>query len=193
MKELRDGIVSRGKRDERFIALGKAKGRRDAKYSDPEDLEKSGAISEKEMQFLYDQVKQKGMLSVVEIGTWFGTSAAAMIEAGAEVDSCDRHDVCVVKDERHERLCKYTMASTEFLKRMKSLRHAYDMAFIDGKLKNDDAKLLLGLLRPPRLIILHDWKYGSRKGDYNVALLRKRKKFKVIPVDGTYLVMLKEK
>ena len=88
---------------------------------------------------------------ILEIGTWYGASAAAMVDAGwydgrkVEVWTCDKHDFYQPADEFKDRIYYYNMLSGEMLRKLKD-KGPFDMAFVDARLKEGDEERLAALL-----------------------------------------------
>ena len=171
--EIRERVIRAGKKTKRFKALGKAKGREDPKYTDEENLEESGAITKVDAEFLWAFILERKPKVIVEIGTWFGTSAAVMAKAQStytddgRVYTCDKHNVYVLDNPK----VRYSnCGSTRFLEKMIRNRVRAGMVFTDARLKLRDIPLLMDVMRKPRLFLTHD--YNDSKGRSNIKLVK---------------------
>lgn len=129
----------------------------------------SKTIKDNDCAFLYEFIKLHAVTAAIEIGTWLGTSAMIMAECGVEVWTCDQHKMFTYK---HPKIHYYNMWSTEFLKKMKSKKIKFDMAFLDGRVMYKDASILMSLLKKKSPIILHDY-ISDKKGVRNYKIIKK--------------------
>lgn len=129
----------------------------------------SRTINDDDCAFLYNFIKLHAVTTAVEIGTWLGTSAMIMAECGVEVWTCDQHKMFTYK---HPKIHYYNMWSTAFLKKLKKDKLKFDMAFLDGRLMNEDVKRMVKLLNSKASILTHDY-MGNAKGVRNFKSLKK--------------------
>jgi predicted O-methyltransferase YrrM len=162
-----------------LVAVAHAKGLTDdPKYFDPNSMTDTGAISVEDAKLLYAFVALARPMSILEVGTWFGTSAAVMALADkGDIWTCDRNNVYVPEATRaffkgrSPRITYDNCSSTYFLKRMRHDRRIFQFAFIDASLKRADAQLLRKVLEPSSLIAFHDFE-ANKKGERNWQMLR---------------------
>jgi predicted O-methyltransferase YrrM len=188
VEAVRRSVVLSGKRQASFGALGKRKKRKDAKYTDLDNIDESGAVTLPDALFLYSLVVAFKPKRILEIGTWFGTTAYIMEKAqrdtGIEpcVHTCDKHDVFVRNKDSAVRY--YNKMSTSFLKKM--LGPKADFIFIDARLEREDPKLIKKMCTKDTVIACHDW--GQGKGTANIKAMKVLKKKLYVPktqeVDG---------
>jgi len=167
LKEIRDDIVSRGKRGPKFKKL--ARGKEGAKYEDPDNLEESGSITLEDCEVLYALVKGEDPKVIFEIGTWFGVSAAIMRKAapGAQIYTCDFHNVCILEDDTINRM---KMPSNFALKKLQKRGVKIDFVFADGQVLDGDARRLVKM--GVKTFITHDYEKG-KKGERNIHTMGK--------------------
>jgi len=169
VKELHEEIVSIGKSQEKLRKLGVKEGKSDnPKYSDPNDMVHTGAITVDDAQILYDYVKENDIKVVLELGTWFGTSAYVMALAGAHVITCDKNNVFVEYEPLVDKVSYFNMLSTEFLKQNKG---KFDFVFADASLKAADPKMIKKAFSGPIRFATHDYTDG-KKGVRNINKMR---------------------
>jgi len=164
------GVVQTGKQSPKLKALAKERGLSGAKYDDVSNMGETGAISIQDAYLLYWMVKTFKPKKILEIGTWFGTSAAVMREGcqDTEVFTCDKNNVFVC--EKMDRIHYHNMGSTPFLKKMRADGHKFDMVFMDGRFYPKDERRVLKLMRRP-IYATHDYEEGQ-KGWRNIHALR---------------------
>jgi len=174
LKEIRDDIISRGKRSKKFYKLPRAK-KNTSKYLEPDNLEVSGAIGLDDCEVLYDLVQRVKPKVIFEIGTWFGTSAAIMRAAApeAEIYTCDKNDVSVI-DISGIHLWK--MTSKKAIKKIMEIGKKVDLVFIDARLMPGDERRLAKM--SIKVIAVDDYP-GKNKGYRNIQRLKKVLKGKV--------------
>lgn len=154
VKRTWESVIKTGKSNPEYQKAGEG-----PKYKDPNDLENSGSINLIDANILYNLTKEVSAGEVFEIGTWFGTSAAIMSEAGAMVSTCDKHNFLPQLTIASYGIEFYNMSSHRALS---AQRLDYDMVFVDGKLDKRDAKILVK--RSMRCIFaLHDF-VDDKKG-----------------------------
>ena len=177
LEELWTKIVSTGKKSQGFTILGRIKGRDDAKYRDPNDLEKSGAASIVDCGELYSAVQNLRPRVIVEVGTWFGTTAMIMAKAliESQMDSviytCDKHNVYHQMDPYRDYIRYYNMRSHKFFQRIIRAGKRADFIFLDASLKEIDMPYLKNLCHKDTVIYGHDM--HQRKGKKNIMLIQK--------------------
>lgn len=171
--ELRRSIVRAGKHSPKLQAIAYAKGLTDdPKYFNPDDDKETGAIDTNDALLLYSLVRMLRPKNIVEVGTWFGTSAAAMAKGGdVTVYTCDRNDVYVRTNAWACKIRYHQSVSSQWLRCLKDSGIRAQMAFIDANLKDIDPKLLRRILDGGSPIVLHDFS-GDLKGVRNWRILR---------------------
>lgn len=113
--------------------------------------------------------------TVIEIGTFLGNSAYAMLDMTNRVFTCDRDNDCVEAIPGRLMTFPYTH-STAFLKKLSETKEPTgepiraDLFFVDGRLAMEDLGLVLGLSHSNTLFILDDYR-GNEKGVINARLL----------------------
>lgn len=192
ISSLRRAIVWQGKRSAKFKEVAKVKGRDNPKYADPDNMIDTGAVPEEDCFLLYSLIQEWRPNTIVEIGTWFGTSAMimakAMIDAGIQgrIYTCDKHDV-YCPGEPYSDLIKYkNMQSGEFLKRLLKKRVAADMFFVDASLKGNDHKLIRKLRNGKLRFVGHDY---HQKGKRNCGLMKQAVKSLKFELHGITFVL----
>jgi len=166
LRKLREDLILKGKHSPKFkvVAEEYAKGN-DAKYTELDNIEESGAINQRDAEVLYDLIREHKIKTVFEVGTWFGTSALIMAVAGAQVWTCDVKDYYVAD---HSRIKYYQGKSSKILRQLKGMK--FDLVFMDGRFKNDDCRRIS---RMCKIFVTHDYKSGA-KGIRNIREMKKR-------------------
>ena len=166
LKKLREDLILKGKHSPKFkvVAEKYVKGN-DAKYTELDNLERSGAINQRDAEVLYDLIKKHKIKTVFEIGTWFGTSALMMAEAGAKVWTCDIKDYYVAD---HPGIYFRQGSSSKMLRELKGLK--FGLVFMDGRFRNDDCRRISRICK---IFVTHDYKKG-KKGIRNIREMKKR-------------------
>jgi len=157
IKALHFDIVWKGKHSPKLRAIAKERGD-SPKYCCPEQLDNSGAIRDYEAIFLYKIVKYFNAKKILEIGTWFGTSASVMAEYADAVYTCDKHDVYVADNPKVKYSNEY---STSFIKRLKHDGQKFDLVFADGKVDMEDAKRIVSMMNK-FVFVTHDYAKGQK-------------------------------
>jgi predicted O-methyltransferase YrrM len=140
------------------------------KFFNPDNLDESGAVSLEDAKFLYDYVKRNAPKNILEIGTWFGTSAYVMASLPyVTVQTIDQHDVFV-------KIPGYAVAychgkSKDALPVLVGNGFRYDMVFCDASLLKGDAECIINMCRPLRFLT-HDYVKGQ-KGYENIKRMKK--------------------
>jgi len=118
--------------------------------------------------------------TVIEIGTWFGTSAAVMESVNhCKIYTCDKQNVYSVTNKN---IVFYNLLSDQFLKKIIKKEISADLCFIDANLRPGDAEMLVKIIKG--VFIVHDYIKGE-KGDRAVSyLIGTGKKFNVLPYNG---------
>lgn len=165
-------VVTRGKHSEKLQNLGKKYS--GPKYTEPDNLKKTGSITAEEGILLCKLIMMLNVADVLEIGTWFGTSAAMMLCHCERLFSCDKHDVCVYESNDFEYYHGYSNA---YIKSIKQDSLDIDMAFIDGQLYEGDAKRLVKMIKP-LIMVMHDY-IPDEKGWRAVEQIKKVKGNKI--------------
>jgi len=181
---MRIELIKKGKRHPRFAQLKykvppneEAK----AKYCDVDDVENSGAIGECDVAAIMSLMKKYQPKTIIEIGTWFGTSAMVMDKAcsgSAEIYTCDKNNVYVYDSKR---VHYYNNGSGNFLSKMKKAGVVADFAFVDGLIV-EDVKKLLRRMSKEGVIFLHDYKKPLKGYRNGAALLSEKPKSKIVKV-----------
>jgi len=178
IRKLHNNIVVAGKHSKKLIRNAKIRGKKknDRKYYDPEYMEKTGSIKEDEAVFLYKFVKYVNPKNnILEIGTWFGTSAVVMAEALRDIGSdkkvytCDKYDLLVVNDEK---IVYRNVMSDVFINTLMSEGIKFDMIFIDAEFAKSDYENVISLINP-LVLIIHDYETGE-KGWRNIVHLKEK-------------------
>ena len=169
LKKLREDLILKGKHSPKFkvVAEKYAKGN-DAKYTELDNIEVSGAINQKDAEVLYNLVQKYKPKKIFEIGTWFGTSALIMataMEWDGEIHTCDVKDYYVVD---HPKIKYYHVKSSKALRQLKGMK--FDMVFMDGRFKNDDCRRISRICK---IFVTHDYDKGE-KGVRNIREMKKR-------------------
>jgi hypothetical protein len=175
VKRLRKEVIFRGKSQPGYAEtkgkelLKKNKHARE-KYCNPNNIDESGSIDELDVELLYGLIQKYNPATIIEVGTWFGTSAMVMDMASgqAEIWTCDKHDLCVYESHR---VHKYTGMSTGFFDRMIESGIKADFVFLDGRLQGDEGKLLR-CTADTFTVFVHDYK-KPEKGWKNIRALQK--------------------
>jgi len=176
VSNLRRDIILKGKRLPEFIELGKQRKRTDEKYTNPDNIDESGAITDMDAKYLYLLVKTINPKTVFEIGTWFGTSAAVMASAfDGLVRTCGLDNVYVKDNPYYDRIVYYQKESTGFLKKMLKNEIYSDFIFVDATLRKEDFALLKKV--STGIIAIHD--FGYPKGESNVRGIQKAMQGKI--------------
>ena len=159
VRKIRDTLVQKGSTSEKFTSISKTE----------------STSSHEDFVFLYMLAKEYGSDPIVEIGTWYGASAAVMAHAtGGAVTSCDKHNV-FVDDEYTKNVEFHNCYSKDFLSKLRQCKIKTRFVFVDGRLKRDDGKKLLKTYSTGKvLFVCHDWNLD--KGRENVKEMSKRLK-----------------
>lgn len=159
---LRNWYVSNGSKTERFKKTGKT--------------ESTSCIAD--FIFLYMLVREYAPRKIVEVGTWYGASAASMALAApdATVYTCDKHNVYVEHEKYSRQIQFYNSYSKDFLKQMVAVGIKTNFFFIDGRLRKDDDKKVMQLFKGMGKVCfaMHDWDLD--KGKFNMKTMLKRMK-----------------
>ena len=166
IEQLRSDLILKGKRNPKFQEDFKTHQKAgDEGYTDLNDIENSGAINLVDAQVLFDMIIARRIRTVFEVGTWFGTSARIMAEAGAEVWTCDSSNYYVAD---YPRITFYHGKSSKILRKLKGMK--FDMVFIDGRFKNDDCRRISRICH---IFATHDYERG-KKGQRCIREMKKR-------------------
>lgn len=176
IKRVRDEIVLKGKHSAKIKKFAKDKPN-NPKYTDPNNLKKTGAISADDAIVLYSIICLLKPKNIFEIGTWFGTSAGIMSMALEDIGSdgtiytCDRKDLVVV-DKKN--IVYYNMQSNLVTEKLYSDGVRLDMVFVDGSFRERDI-LWLTRMMDKKIFVAHD----CIKGEKGYRVMRElRKVFK---------------
>ena len=155
---IRDWFIEKGLKTDAFKATGKTE----------------STSLESDFYFLYLLVKHYKVRTVVEVGTWFGASAAVMALAGANVYTCDQHKVYLKNNRFSDRIKYYNCRSERFFERLRKKEVQADMVFVDGRVRRGDDKQIVRLMDKGAIFASHDWHLD--KGRNNIKLMSKRLK-----------------
>lgn len=167
----------------------------------------TGSITETEAVSLSALAEALHARTVIEVGTFIGTSTEALAAASSvkAVYTCDCSNDCLPQTEKIRTYPK--LRSTDMLRRLVALGVCADLCFFDGVLSEEDVDLLRMVTHKRTLYTVHDYNYGPkirkkggqvyletmpRKGIGNVQLLHPRlpKHVLVEPAEGTTLAAL---
>ena len=167
-------IIRLGKSSKKLIrnAEKRGKSKNDPKYYNPACLERTGAIDCHEYIFLHKAIKYFKPTNILEVGTWFGTSANAMASAlpeGGMVYTCDKYDLFVGE---RENIIYNNGWSSKFISSLITKGIKIDMVFWDAQFKDGDADKIIGMIKP-FIFITHDYEVGE-KGWRCVRELKKK-------------------
>ena len=172
IKKLRKTVIFQGKSQPKFAKLKKPTNEHMAeKYSNPNNIDESGSITEADVELLYELIKKFKPKTILEIGTWLGTSAMVMdlaSEPGTTIYTCDKHDVCTYESFN---VHKYIGMSTGFFDKMITDGVKADFVFLDGRLQGDEGKLLQCTTNS-FIVFVHDYE-KPKKGWKNIRALQK--------------------
>lgn len=107
---------------------------------------------------------------VVEIGTFIGTSAFAILgcKSVKRLFTCDKDNACL---ESQGRLMVYPKTrSTLMLRKLASEVRKIDLFFFDGRIQPADIESIVGLSKPETVYAFDDYE-GHEKGVINADLL----------------------
>jgi len=176
---LRNRLVVAGKTSDKFIKYAKVNGKKGLKWDDPKNTSIAGSIANEDAILLYLIIKKYKPKNILEIGTWFGTSAYIIAQAmkdngiNGRVYTCDKHDLFLDLEEYRNMVEYYNVQSDKFIKKM--IRHGLkiDMAFVDARLSPENIRDLMGMYRGRIVYTNHDWLYdkGMKNLEYAKKLL----------------------
>lgn len=180
IKTMRVELIKKGKRLPNFAQLKYKHPRNEKerqKYCDVDDVDASGAILEHDVEVLYTLVKKYNPKTIIEVGSWFGTSAMVMDKAsnGAAIYTCDKNNVYVYESETVK---FFNKGSGNFFSKMIKANVRADFMFIDGQIVEDIAKLPKCMAKNC-VILFHDYE-KPQKGWRNVEALKKISSFKLL-------------
>lgn len=130
---------------------------------------------------LYSLVRHFQITRAIEVGTFIGKSTVAMASAmddgghPGEIFTCDMSNAFDLTWTGQTRITQFKGASSTAM--LQQLDGAFDFAFLDGRLQNDDLGRLDQLLAPDAIVALDDFE-GMEKGVANLSLLRRMPRFK---------------
>jgi predicted O-methyltransferase YrrM len=164
----------------------------------------TGSIAEDEACSLLALAAFISAKTVVEIGTFIGTSTLAMAAAPTvtHVYTCDVSNDCLPATNRVHTYPHKT--STQMLDDVVRLGVRADLCFFDGCVNTEDVPLLAKVTTPETVYAVHDYNYGPkirkngaretvpRKGIGNIQLLQPYLRNHVIvpPQDGQLIAAL---
>ena len=105
---------------------------------------------------------------IVEIGTFIGTSALAMLGCASvtRIDTCDKSNHC---GPWPDRIVAYPKTKSTTM--LRQLRKPVDLFFFDGRIQRDDLPLIQALSTPHTVYAVDDYE-GREKGVINAELLQ---------------------
>jgi hypothetical protein len=178
IRQIRHDVVWTGKHSDKFKKLAATRDKDDPKYAELDNMEDTGAISDEDCYLLYSLVCQWRPETIVEIGTWFGTSAIimarAMMDLGIDgkIYTCDKHDV-YIGARPYSDLIKYNnLQSGAFLRNLRKKKIKADMFFVDAGLQREDGKQIRKLTSGKIRLAGHDYIDGA-KGIRNANMMRR--------------------
>jgi len=188
-----DRIVHAGKASPKLRKNAKARGKskNDPKYYDPKYLEHTGAINGAEFKLLHQAVKFFRPKNIIEVGTWFGTSANAMasaLEPGGKVYTCDKYDLFVAP---RDNIVYHNSLSTKLLDLLIKEGTKIGMAFWDAKFMRGDCEKLLQLVNP-LIFMCHDYEEGEKGWRCVQELLEKSSEELQVESDGIIALVTKK-
>ena len=164
----------------------------------------TGSITEDEACLLFSIAELTNARTVIEVGTFIGTSTTAMAGAiGVDVVyTCDVSNDCLPEQDWIRTYPKRT--STDMLRDLVAKGVKAGLCFFDGTLSEEDVNLLEKVTHERTVYAFHDYNYGPkirkggkheimpRKGIGNVRLLQPRlPKHRLIePFEGSTLALL---
>lgn len=159
-------VVANGKRSDKLKYYAKAEGKTGAKYCDVDNMARTGACSPEECVVLYRLAKFYSPEVILEVGTWFGTTAWTLAQVG-KVYTCDKHDLFVGKQDNIE---FYHGPSTKFWKKLGRRGIKTDFIWADASLKVGDIERMLPLYKDRIRFAVHDYE-KKEKGWRNMRAL----------------------
>lgn len=159
---IRDSVINKGKKH----------------YTTKEHLLRSAkAISLEDACFIYKITTLLKPKTVIEIGTWFGTSASIIASASdCTIHTCDKNNVYELDNKS---IIFYNMKSSKFLKKIIKKNIVADMCFIDANLKDNDPEMLIKAV-PNGVFIVHDYVPGEKGARAVRYLLNTGRKYHII-------------
>ena len=130
---------------------------------------------------LYSLVRHFQCSRAIEVGTFIGKSTIAMASAmddggrPGEIVTCDMSNSLDLPWTGETRISQFKRASSTTM--FEQLEGQYDLAFLDGRLQDQDLARLEYLLTPDAIIALDDFE-GMEKGVANLSVLRSSARFK---------------
>jgi len=125
---------------------------------------------------LYNFVLKLRISDILEVGTWFGTTAMFMAQAMKDngidgcIYTCDKHDMYLDWPEYRDVVRFKNMEASKLIGRLRK-KWKCDMVFADGRLYQRDCDRLVGMYKGPVCFVAHDW--SLRKGQNNYKYMRK--------------------
>jgi hypothetical protein len=179
--EIRHDIIRLGKSTKDYVKSAKAHKHTEAGYYDVNNVNMSGAIEIEDAWWLYNYIyEHENIHTILEVGTWFGTSAeimaCAMADAGREgkVYTCCLDNLYLgTRLHHHSMINYYNRESTGVFRKHIEAKTEFNFAFLDGRLCPGDAELLLKLMKIPYAIAVHD-SDPIHKGGKNIVEIMKR-------------------
>jgi len=163
LKQIREEIVSAG------IPLAKAAG-----ISKDWDAEKDGSISFLDCIFLNLLVRKYKPQTILEIGTWFGTSAAILCESldfNSRIYTCDKNKVYTNLDKYKNNIVSCPVHSSILIDFLNQKKIKIDYVFVDGGVTPDEAKILVEMMGDDLFFSTHDYKLPKDKGVSNMRIM----------------------
>lgn len=131
----------------------------------------TGTISEAAALYLRGLTHILTPETIVEIGTFIGTSALAMLAGHptAVIDTCDKSNDCGPTTDRIR--CHPFTSSTGMLEQLRRKGRAVNLFFLDGRIEPADLPLMLELSTETTVYAFDDYD-GREKGVLNVERLQ---------------------
>jgi predicted O-methyltransferase YrrM len=141
----------------------------------------TGTTPESSLIALASVVRAVKPKRVIEIGTFIGKSTAMLAMNGAEVHTCDMSNNLQLP-EWVGNVKQYHMSSTDMLTQ---LTGPFDLIFIDGRLRSEDAAHLTRLLTPEAIVALDDFE-GVEKGVVNAMKFDLQRRLLIYPPERAF-------
>jgi len=120
-----------------------------------------GSISLLDCIFLHILVKKLKPLKIFEIGTWFGVSSSILCEAAgehSEIRTCDENNLYTYPDKYKNNVTFNNVHSSIAIKQLKESHEQVDFIFVDGRITEEEAKDLVGIMGDNLIVATHDYK-----------------------------------
>lgn len=123
----------------------------------------TGSILETEAYALRALAEYLKAKTVVEVGTFIGTSTCALASAATvqAVYTCDASNDCLRATETIATFPK--VSSATMLRRLAASKVKADLCFLDGTLRAADIAPLKAVMRKGAIFAVHDYNYGPKR------------------------------